>query len=282
MDKQLTKGIILKYMRDSLKELEVGSHSDLVNNTLKKMVDAKILETPRTPNYREYYLSISYDNKELEALIVECYTFLIIKGIIIPSPVTPRYGSHDAWGSFRITEYGKKWATAQEEPIPEDLNGFIKFLMDNISSIDDVVMQYVSEALNTFNGQYLFASAVMLGAAAEKIVYLLAEAIKNYATEPKLQKNITEALEYRKLFDLFKLVSTTLENLIKKKVIPYSTHEGSNHYMLSLFNAIRVQRNNAVHPIAGEVKPAQLRLLLLSFPHACIKAYDFLTWLRNN
>jgi len=51
MDKQLTKGIILKYMRDSLKELEVGSHSDLVNNTLKKMVDAKILETPRTSFY---------------------------------------------------------------------------------------------------------------------------------------------------------------------------------------------------------------------------------------
>jgi hypothetical protein len=282
MSKQLTKGIVLKYMRESLKELKVGSHSDLVNKTLIKMVGAKLVETPRTTNLIEYYNYICHDDKKLEALIVECYTYLILHEIIIPEPATPRYGTDSSWDNYKITDYGEKWVSSKEEPMPEDINGFIRFLNSNIPGIDNVIIQYVNEALNTFNGQYLFASAVMIGAAAEKIVYLLSEAIKNSANNPKLKKDIIEAIEYRKLFDLFKLVSTTLENLISQKIIPYSVHEGSNHYMNSLFNAIRIQRNNAVHPIAGEVKPDELRLLLLCFPHACRKAYDFLSWLRNN
>lgn len=282
MGKQLSKGTILKYMRESLKESRADSHSKLVNETLKKMVDAGLVDKPRTTNLIEYYNYICHDDEKLEALIVECYTYLILHGIIIPKPATPQYGTIHSWNSYKITEYGEKWVSSKEEPIPEDINGFLNFIKENISGIDDVVIQYVSEALNTFNGRYFFASAVMLGAAAEKIVYLLSEAIKNATSDNKIEKDITEALERRKLFDLFNLVSDTLEKLIAQKTIPYIIHEGSNHYMLSLFNAIRIQRNNAVHPIAGEVKPDQLRLLLLSFPHACRKVYDFLTWLRNN
>jgi hypothetical protein len=45
-----------------------------------------------------------------------------------------------------------------------------------------------------------------------------------------------------------------------------------------LFEAIRVQRNDAVHPIAGEVNKNKLRLSLLSFPHICKKIYDILNW----
>lgn len=283
MDKQLTKGIVLKYLRESLKELKAGSHSGLVNKALYKLVEAKIIEAPSnsTPHI-EYYNYICHRDKKLEALIVECYTHLIIQGVIIPEPTTPRYGSHDSWGCYIITEYGELWANSEEEPIPEDKDGFIKFLKNNIPSVDDVIIQYVSEALNTFNGNYFFASAVMLGAAAEKVVYLLSEAIKKSATQQKLENKITEALEHRRLFDLFELVSDTLKGLISQKIIPYSIHEGSNHYIFTLFNAIRVQRNNAVHPIASEIKTDQLRLLILSFPHVCKKAYDFLKWLKKN
>lgn len=282
MGKQLTKGIVLNYMQESLKELTRGSHLDLANKTLKKMVDVKLVDIPQTTNFIEYYNYICQDDKNLEALIVECYTYLILHGIIIPKPATPQYGTVSSWNSYRITKYGEKWVSSEEKPIPEDIDGFMNFLEENIPYIDMVIIQYVSEALNTFNGQYLFASAVMLGAAGEKIVYLLSEAIKNATSDKKLDKDISEALEHRKLFDLFYLVSSTLDKLITQKIIPYRIHEGSNHYILSLFNAIRIQRNNAVHPIAGEVKPEELRLLLLSFPHACRKAYDFVSWLSDN
>lgn len=278
----LKKGIVLKYMKESLKEIREGSHNTLIIRTIEKMVDAKLIDKPSTDNPIEHYNYIGHNNKKLEALIVECYTYLILHEIIIPKPVTPNYGSYGAWNSYKITSYGKKWISSEEKVIPEDIDGYINFLKGNVSTIDNVIIQYVNEALKTFNGRYLFASAVMLGAAAEKIIYLLSEAIENSTTDQDLKRKMQSSMKYRKFSNLFNLVSETLDKLIDENKISYNIHEGSNHYLFSLFNAIRIQRNEAVHPIAGEVKSDELRLLLLSFPHNCKKSYDFLLWLRNN
>jgi hypothetical protein len=122
---------------------------------------------------------------------------------------------------------------------------------------------------------------IMIGAASEKMIYLLSEAIESAANDPKIKKNYREAIEHRKLFDLFDLVSLTFDTLIKKN-LPYSVHEGSNQYLASLFDAIRTQRNNAVHPITIKLSVDQLRLLLLCFPHVCKKAYNYIDWLGHN
>jgi len=282
MNRQVTKGIVLKYMREALKKYNCNPHITLINETLIKLVEANIIDPPPKDKMSNLYNHISVANPDLEKLLVECYTYLIIQGIIIPKPVTPNYGSHEAWSAFRTTEYGEEWANSEKEPIPEDVDGFVKYMRETIQDLDDVVIQYVSEALSTFNGKYFFASAVMLGAAAEKMIYLLSDAIKNSATKPKLKSDITEALEYRRLKTLFDLMSKILNGLIEQKIIPYSIHEGSNHYLSSLFDTIRIQRNYAVHPVVGKVTKLQPRLLLLSFPHACKKGYDFLNWLKEN
>jgi len=280
MTEKISKGIIFKYLRESLQEIQVGSHGDLVEKVLIKMVTAELIEKPNTTNTMEYYNYLR--NPQLETLIVECYTFLITHGIIIPKPVTPRYGDFSAWDSFQLTEYGKEWADRDEEPIPEDPQGFLSFLKSNITSIDDIILQYVSEALNTYNGRFYFASSVMIGAASEKLIYLLSEATEKAANDDTLKTKFKEALEYRRLFQLLKLIEDTFDQLVTQKTIPYSVHEGSTQYLVSLFDAIRVQRNEAVHPLAGKMSVDQLRLLLLSFPHVCKKTYDFLDWLNNN
>lgn len=282
MNKQLTKGIVLKFMRDSLKELERGSHNDLVTKALKKMVEAKIIDPPSRDDYYGFYNEISARNKILESLLTECYTYLIIQGIIIPEPSAPNFGAYDSWSRFMITEYGKKWAASDQELIPEDIEGFLDYIKNTILNIDDVVIQYVSEALETFDRRLIFASAVMIGAASEKILYLLAEAIKNSTTDPQDKKELFDRLEMRRLKALFDLVFAILDKSIKNNKIPYHIHEDSSHYLGPLFSAIRIQRNEAVHPIAGQVNPEQLRFLLLSFPYVCKKAYDFLEWLKNN
>jgi len=282
MDKPLTKGIILKYIKETLKEYNMGNHTALITKTLQKMAEAKIIEPPPDGNYYNFYNKICKKISYLEDLIVECYTYLIIQGIIIPAPDTPNFGSPRAWTNFKLTEYGTKWINSEKEPIPEDINGYLEYIKENIPDIDEVVIQYVSEALKAFERRLIFASAVMIGAASEKVIYLIAEAIRNSTIDPRLKKEISNKMEHRKLKELFDLISKILDKLIKNKKISYTIHEGSNHYLFSLFNAIRIQRNNAVHPIVGQVTIDQLRLLLLSFPHACRKAYDFLNWLKHN
>jgi hypothetical protein len=92
-----------------------------------------------------------------------------------------------------------------------------------------------------------------------------------------------ELLKNRRLFDLFKETMKILrENCGKSSPIPYSVHEESIDTLAALINAIRLQRNNAVHPIAAEVSKEELRLLLLAFPHVCKKAYDLIEWLNSN
>ena len=122
----------------------------------------------------------------------------------------------------------------------------------------------------------------MLGAASEKIIYLLAEKIKDFSLGSKIKKNIINALKYRKLKLLLDSIQEAINELTNQEKIPYDIHEGINNHLSSLFDAIRVQRNDAVHPIAGEINKNKLRLSLLGFPHACKKVYDILNWLDRN
>lgn len=200
--------------------------------------------------------------------------------------IAPGYGP-DVHGNelskFRITEYGMAWLRSEKRPIPEDTEGYIQFLKESIKNIDRVVIEYVSEAIKTFNRNYNFSSAVMLGAASEKLIYLLADELKDFPIDKKLRNDIsTGFLKKRGLKFLEEAISSAIDEIIKNTEIPYDIHEGSNHYLSALFDAIRIQRNDAVHPKKGEISKSQLRLLLLSFPHVCKKSYDLLNWLKAN
>lgn len=43
-----------------------------------------------------------------------------------------------------------------------------------------------------------------------------------------------------------------------------------------------MQRNEAVHPQAGQVTPVTVRLALSAFPTARRKVYDLIEWLQTN
>lgn len=122
----------------------------------------------------------------------------------------------------------------------------------------------------------------MLGAAAEKIIYLFAKEIVESDMSPGLKREISDASKYRRLKFFLDKTSEALDSLLENEIIPYNIHEGSSHYLASLFDAIRIQRNDAVHPIAGIVLKEQLRLLFLAFPHACKKVNYILDWLKEN
>jgi len=183
---------------------------------------------------------------------------------------------------FTLTNFGRKWLKEKKEPLPEDVEGYLKYVKSAIKNIDEIIIQYINEAIKTFNRRYIYASAVMLGAASEKTIYLLAEKIKDFPLNPKIRKNVVDALKYRKLKLLFDSTKDAIDELINQEKIPYDIHEGINNHLSSLFDAIRVQRNDAVHPIAGEINKDKLRLSLLGFPHVCKKVYDILNWLDQN
>jgi hypothetical protein len=140
------------------------------------------------------------------------------------------------------------------------------------------------EALTAFNREAYFAAAVMVGAASEKAVYLLAASLLNALKPSRRRTTLETALNKRQLFALLDCVRKTIEDFSSGNPapIPYSASEGATIHLASLFEAIRTQRNDAVHPMNANVSASSVRLLLHSFPYALSTTEKLRTWSDAN
>jgi hypothetical protein len=215
-------------------------------------------------------------NQDLDLCVclAECYQQMLTLGYIIPHPQRGG-GFNPQW--FYVTKLGKEWA-ASKEPIPEDWKGYLETLDRLVPNLDSVIREYVKEALLTYERRTFFASAVMIGAASEKAIYLLMEALLQAVSGSPEEKAVQRAMGGRDLCAMFKKLSDNIHRAKSKSTgaMPRYVHEEADHHLLSLQDAIRVQRNNAVHPQTGQVIPTTVRLTLAAFPFACRKVYDLI------
>ena len=214
------------------------------------------------------------DKHSLTFVLIEGYCQLMTLGYIVPWPSTPN-APNPNW--FHITERGRQW-TLSADPVPEDSDRFIAALSTLIPSLDSVIKQYLVEAVITYNRQAWFASAVMVGAASEKVVYMLAESLLAARETASDRRAIEKSINERNLPKMFEQINKELTRQREADQLPYPVREGCEHHLLSLFEAVRVQRNEAVHPTVGQVSPATVRLTLSAFPSACRKVYDLIEW----
>jgi hypothetical protein len=282
MDNTISKEIIFKYLRISLRERQEGSYWELINILIHKLISDKYLSmTDRIKQFGSQV--VLQDNKALSYSLSECYFSILIHGIIMPRPTPPIFGGLDCWGGFVLTEYGKSWIKEEDDPVPEDFDYYISFIKNKIHNIDDILIQYINESLGTFKIGHIFASGVMLGAASEKLIYLLGSAIEKNLSNGNEKRTIVDLInKKRNLTELFDKIISILKRYAACDKIPYSIHEESIDSLSVLFTMVRIQRNEAIHPSAGRISKDQLRLLLLSFPHVCIRTYKIIEYININ
>jgi hypothetical protein len=270
---------VLQRMREAvrtrLSQYTDLSYSVLLRETARILLTEKpaLIPDGRSPDQaaENYYL-----NDPQAAAFVEAFWYCVSIGFIIPQPSGNQAGN---FNHIRITKLGREWAEGAE-PSPEDQEGYLAALRSQVPLLDPVIVQYVEEAVMAYSRRMFFASAVMIGAASEKTIYLLIEALAGSVKDPTHKKTILKSIEARGLPTMFKCLQ---ENLTRaKKHMPWPIHEGADNHLLSLQDAIRVQRNDAVHPQAGKVTPSTVRLTLSAFPGACKKAYDLIQWFKAN
>lgn len=189
--------------------------------------------------------------------------------------------SNYKWPHLRLTEFGNS-VVNEEQPTHYDPDGYSAMLESFTPKIDPVIKQYVLEGLNCFRQRLIFAAAVMFGAAAEKAVLLLLESIRNAQDDLNRKQQIAKLLERGRLPQIFSEIRSSLEILVKSDRIPYSTHEGCSDHLLSLYEMIRVQRNDAVHPTISEVSKTKVFLTFLSLPAALKCTYKLIEWFSQN
>ncbi len=231
------------------------------------------------PGRAYLYEQAPYD---LQAAANQAFFHLLNTGYAYPKPTGDYINfSRSQW--YCWTERGLQWIKGAE-PVPEEASGYMRFLSERVQTLDDVIGQYISEALTAFNREAFFASAVMVGAASEKAVYLLAASLVS-ALKPSRRRTVLEtAMSRRQLFALLDCVRRTIEDCCagNPPPIPYTVTEGASAHLASLFEAIRTQRNDAVHPMNATVSASSVRLLLHSFPYALGTTEKLRAWFDAN
>jgi hypothetical protein len=189
--------------------------------------------------------------------------------------------SNDKWPWIRLTAHGERVVDGAG-PVYYDPHGYETFLGSITPSIGPVIKQYIMECINCYRQRLYFATAVMIGAAAESCALQLAEAIVMKTTDPAQRGSRAEILDRGKLPKIFEMIFGSLKPLIDTKKIPYQIYQGSLEHLLSLFEMIRVQRNEAVHPVAADVTKEKVFLSIQTLPVALQVVFRLIEWLRAN
>jgi len=277
MAEKIELGDVIGAARSGLREVSNFTYSQFAGVVLLELETRHLIQVPKsalTPvdGVNQTFLK---NNVLVQALMSECFYYLHHHGYVIGRSSWP---NPPDLSQVYVTDRGREWLGG-DDPIPEDIKHYIGVLKSLVVKIDPVVEQYIREALITFNRQAYFASAVMLGAAAEKAIYLLAEALHDTVSEMKEKRKLYECIhEKRSIPALFNAIEVSLSKID----MPYKEDEGSRRHLLSFFEAIRVQRNEAVHPAAGTVTPARVRLCLTGFPQALRVITQMTTWISNS
>lgn len=274
---------ILPYVREALKRTSNFEFRTYANALFRKMEDAQVkgvVSFPPGQNIGGQLFQYDGIPFEIRSLVSEAFFYLFRKGYIAPDAPDARLNPPPLH-MFNVTQRGRAWLQG-EEPPPEDAERYMKFLRGLVPTLDPVIDQYVVEALTAFEREAFFASAVMLGAASEKELYLLADSVLSALKDVKKQAKVKGLLDRRKLMELFETVRDTVDDAATAKVIPYSVTEGATVHLMSLFEAIRVQRNDAVHPMNAQVSEDSVRHLIQSLPYVLGKSEEIRNWLTIN
>jgi hypothetical protein len=150
------------------------------------------------------------------------------------------------------------------------------------ATTDVVVREYISEALLTYIHGTFFAAAVMIGAASEKAIYLLADALVHALKDPAKQRALQRKIDVRRLESLLSEVEQVVIDGHKTKTIPFDVMGGTTRHLLSLFDHIRLQRNDAIHPKNFVVSADSVRFALSAFPPAFKRVEALRQWCIAN
>lgn len=177
-----------------------------------------------------------------------------------------------------ITSYGKK-VLAEEDVIPHDPENFIRSFKEKVPDIDEIIMIYLIESVQTFRNNNLLSSSVMLGVASEAAFNILYLSITKSLTGPKqtkfekLKNNISIKIKFDEL----------MKELIRiETLLPREISENLESEIRGVFNLIRYQRNDSGHPTGKKVSRDEVFTSLRLFKIYCSKLYQLVCWLKKN
>lgn len=206
--KAFTKGDIIRCMQKALARLD-GRKADpefrdgyqyyyLMEATIQFLAEEEPSLKPSDGRYQDT-VNRAASRGPLSIPLMEGYWYLVSNGYIVQGPNST---GPPNFTQVRLTELGRAWAFNGDTP-PEDQHGYMAALTAQVNTLDTVIEQYTKEAVAAFARQMYFASAVMIGAASEKLIYLLMDALAASVTDQKEKAAIKKTMNERGLPSMF-------------------------------------------------------------------------------
>jgi len=173
-----------------------------------------------------------------------------------------------------LTEHGRRTLQALSRD-PANPEGYLAYLKES-SSLDPVARSYVKEALRAYNTGCFKSAAVMIGAAVERIVLDLRDALVECIQASG--RSPSKKLKDWKIKTVLDAIRRELED--HKSDMPKSLAEDFEAYWPAFTQQIRAVRNEAGHP--SSIEPITLEAVhasLLIFPELAKLAFALKSWI---
>lgn len=178
---------------------------------------------------------------------------------------------------FHITKQGRiALQTLSRDPMNPD--GYKAYLLTQVS-LSAIPMSYITEALDTYNANCHKATAVMVGCAAESVTLELRETLVKRMTS--LGHTPPAKLKNWKIGEVLSSIKNILDN--KTSNMPQPLREKYNAFWTAFTEQIRINRNDAGHPISVDpVTQESVHASLLIFPDQARLASDLKDWINTS
>jgi hypothetical protein len=149
---------------------------------------------------------------------------------------------------YRLTAYGVS-VVATSKPQPYDPDGFLKEFDRQVPGADQVVRDYLEEAVRAFNANCFRSAAVMVGGASEKALLLLHEEFENQITDPTKKNAFQRDSAGISIHRQYKTLKDRLDKMVSaRKFSNRDLNETIGSELPAGFELIRRCRNEAGHP----------------------------------
>jgi hypothetical protein len=277
---QLFKSICAQLVHDSI----IPARADGAEFT-------RIESSYHTEDFPDYGVSAG-----IGSLVRQVLWELYVQGILSPSPQAHEVlNKHKAYAGLLplifqmdldctvITPYGAEILTDISNRVQvHDPDQYLANFWNVDPPADEEMMRYLEESVSVFRGGHFLATVVLLGVASERLVEVIAEALRDTLGDPSGTEWFNN--RYRNKRDVsarFKAVSGKLMNEYGEELTRAKLKDAFNGVVTLTFDQIRLARNDIAHPQGREFTWNETSGFLHSFVQYFTYANGILAFLRG-
>lgn len=171
--------------------------------------------------------------------------------------------AHLGWPWLRLTEYGRQ-VIRQGQPVSFDPDQYLAAAQQRLGGISPLALEVLREAVATYHRGFVRSSALLLGTASEIVMTELIDAF--IAVQPeKDRQRLQAAVEDRSMYARYRLFREEFDRARAARRLPDTVSKDIEAIIDLIFNAVRLNRNEAGHPSEAPLNPVLVATTLQAF-----------------